>query len=248
MTGTRLIIISDRSALSWVLSEQRMAFPAVRARAAHAISDGDEVLLYSTRGCFGNPTRDAGRILGHATVSSAVRPLAEPVVFGERGFTEGCALTIHGLAPFKEGCACATTCTCSPCSRTRRPGASGCVVPHFCFLPPTPTCSVRNYAPFSSRTTRQWTPTGGQPGHVQLDAVIASSYRRSVLFPTPALTAADERALGEIERMREALRHQVRNTPTKWTEGRRRYLTADRVSGWPRSTSRTSWQESATWR
>lgn len=103
MATTHLVIISDRTALSWVLSEQRMAFPAGRARAAHAIDEGDEVLLYSTRGCFGSPTRDLGRILGHATVSSPVRTLAEPVVFGERTFTEGCGLTIHGLAPFREG-------------------------------------------------------------------------------------------------------------------------------------------------
>lgn len=103
MATTHLVIISDRTALSWVLTEQRMAFPPSRARAAHAISEGDEVLLYSTRGCFGNPPRDLGRILGRATVSSPVCTLAEPVVFGERSFTEACELTIHGLAPFREG-------------------------------------------------------------------------------------------------------------------------------------------------
>lgn len=103
MADSHLIIISDRTALSWVLTKQRMAFPALRARAAHAINEGDEVLLYSTRGCFGNPTRDMGCVLGHATISSAVRLLPEPVIFGERSFTEGCVLTIHGLAPFREG-------------------------------------------------------------------------------------------------------------------------------------------------
>lgn len=105
MTTSHLVIISNRTALSWVLSEQRMAFPPGRARAAYAIEEGDKVLLYSTRSCFGNPTRDLGRVLGHASVSSYVRPLAEPIVFGERGFTEGCELTIHGLAPFREGLA-----------------------------------------------------------------------------------------------------------------------------------------------
>ncbi|MFI0815374.1 hypothetical protein ACH4TX_03320 [Streptomyces sp. NPDC021098] len=103
MPTTHLVIISDRTALSWVLTEQRMAFPPGRARAAQAIAEGDEVLLYSTRGCFGNPTRDLGRIIGHATVSSPVRSLADPVVFGDRSFTEGCELSIHGLAPFREG-------------------------------------------------------------------------------------------------------------------------------------------------
>ncbi|WP_225877085.1 hypothetical protein [Streptomyces resistomycificus] len=97
------MIISERTALSWVLSAQRMAFPPIRARAAQAINAGDEVLLYSTRGCFGRPERDLGRVFGHATVASSVHTLAEPVVFGERNFTEGCELTIHGLTPFREG-------------------------------------------------------------------------------------------------------------------------------------------------
>jgi hypothetical protein len=105
MATTHLVIISDRTALSWVLTEQRMAFPPGRARAAHAIEKDDEVLLYSTRGCFGNPTRHLGRILGLATVSSPVRTLTAPIIFGERTFTEGCTLTIHGLAPFQEGVA-----------------------------------------------------------------------------------------------------------------------------------------------
>ncbi|WP_405668990.1 hypothetical protein [Streptomyces sp. NBC_00055] len=103
MSATHLVIISDRTALSWVLHEQRMAFPAGRSRAARAIGEEDELLLYSTRGCFRNPTRDVGRILGHATVASPVRVLDEPVSFGERTFTEGCTLRIHGLTPIHEG-------------------------------------------------------------------------------------------------------------------------------------------------
>ncbi|WP_377271700.1 Fic family protein [Peterkaempfera sp. SMS 1(5)a] len=51
-----------------------------------------------------------------------------------------------------------------------------------------------------------------------------------MLFPTPTLTAADDHVLGELDRMRAALRHQVRSTPTKWTEGLRKYLTADAVA------------------
>ncbi|TDD68149.1 Fic family protein [Actinomadura darangshiensis] len=51
-----------------------------------------------------------------------------------------------------------------------------------------------------------------------------------MLYPTPALTSADESVLSEIERMREALRHQVRGTPAKRTEGLRKHLTADAVA------------------
>lgn len=101
--ATHLLIIGSREPLAWVLENQRMAFPAGRARESLALRKGDEVLLYTTRGCFGNPTRDLGRVIGSATLTSDVSTLEEPVTFGERRFTEGCRLRIHGLAPFREG-------------------------------------------------------------------------------------------------------------------------------------------------
>lgn len=51
-----------------------------------------------------------------------------------------------------------------------------------------------------------------------------------MLYPTPALTSDDERVLDAIGRMRDALRHQVRVTPAKWTAGLRKFLTADAVA------------------
>ncbi|MEO6086922.1 MAG: Fic family protein [Umezawaea sp.] len=51
-----------------------------------------------------------------------------------------------------------------------------------------------------------------------------------MLFPTPALNADDQRVLGEIESLRSSLRQQVRNTPAKWAEGLRKFLTADAVA------------------
>src|SRR4051794_2893060 len=105
MSTAHLVLVSDRAALSWVLTEQRMAFPPIRAQAVREIAEGDEVFLYSTRSCFGNPNRDVGRVIAAARVTEAPRTLEEPIVFGERRFTEGCALTIHGLAPFRTGLA-----------------------------------------------------------------------------------------------------------------------------------------------
>jgi Fic family protein len=52
-----------------------------------------------------------------------------------------------------------------------------------------------------------------------------------MLFPTPALSAADERVLADVDQMRDDLRHQVLATPTKWTAGLRKFLTADAVAG-----------------
>jgi len=50
-----------------------------------------------------------------------------------------------------------------------------------------------------------------------------------MLFPAPALQPEDQRVLDEIEQMRHELRYQVR-APTKWTDGLRRFLTADAVA------------------
>ncbi|GHE94389.1 hypothetical protein E5082_22035 [Streptomyces griseoluteus] len=103
MPSSHLLIIGDRAALSWVVTEQRMAFPAGRSKAARTLDEGDEIFLYTTRGCFRNPTRDLGRVIGRATLAGPVRALDEPVVFGERAFPEGCRLKVSGLAPFREG-------------------------------------------------------------------------------------------------------------------------------------------------
>ncbi|MEU4242683.1 Fic family protein [Actinoplanes sp. NPDC026619] len=51
-----------------------------------------------------------------------------------------------------------------------------------------------------------------------------------MLFPTPALNAADQAVLAEIEAMRGKLRHQVQANPAKWSLGLRKYLTADAVA------------------
>ncbi|MDW4903837.1 Fic family protein [Streptomyces sp. ADMS] len=51
-----------------------------------------------------------------------------------------------------------------------------------------------------------------------------------MLFPTPPLGAQDQRVLGEIDELRHSLRLQVRSTPTKWTDGLRKFLTADAVA------------------
>jgi Fic family protein len=51
-----------------------------------------------------------------------------------------------------------------------------------------------------------------------------------MLFPTPELSRLDHLILEEIDRMRSDLRYQIRQVPTKWTEGLRKFLTADAVA------------------
>ena len=98
-----LLVIGEAAALAWVLAEQRMAFPALRRPQAMALEIGDELLIYTTRSCFHNPTRDAGRVMGLANVATRVRDLAEPVAFDEHRYTSGCDLTIQGVAALHDG-------------------------------------------------------------------------------------------------------------------------------------------------
>lgn len=51
-----------------------------------------------------------------------------------------------------------------------------------------------------------------------------------MLYPTPALTRADQRVLADIERMREALGQRIAGTPHRWVTALRKFLTADAVA------------------
>ncbi|GGN26442.1 Fic family protein [Actinoplanes campanulatus] len=51
-----------------------------------------------------------------------------------------------------------------------------------------------------------------------------------MLYPTPTLTAVDQEVLADVEAMRQAMRHQIRANPARWTHGLRKYLTADTIA------------------
>lgn len=102
-TSAYLMVIGDRDALSWVLSTQQTAFPVTRRDQVSHLEAGHELLVYTTRGCFGNPTRDKGRIIARAAVTGPTVHDEEPVRFGEREFPLRCPLRITDLAPFGEG-------------------------------------------------------------------------------------------------------------------------------------------------
>ncbi|PXY27883.1 hypothetical protein [Prauserella muralis] len=90
-----LLVIGDREALGWVLTAQRMAFPGFGRAEIRALSPGDELLLYTTRGCFKNPTRDRGRVIAVGTARTAVATLDAPVEIAGRSFPVGCDVEFH---------------------------------------------------------------------------------------------------------------------------------------------------------
>jgi len=98
-----VLVIGEREALSWVLSERRMAFPMRRRLNAHRLRPGDGLLLYTTRGAFHNPTRDRGRVIGEARVTSPAVDLDPPITVAGRDFTTACDIESLALAPMREG-------------------------------------------------------------------------------------------------------------------------------------------------
>jgi hypothetical protein len=98
-----LLPIADRDPLIWILRERNTAFATHRRREAARLDRGDRLLLYTTRGCFRNPTRDRGRVIGIATVKGRPRELVEPVRFGSREFPLKVDFRFDVLLPRDEG-------------------------------------------------------------------------------------------------------------------------------------------------
>jgi hypothetical protein len=100
---TYLLPIADREPLAWIVLEQRTAFGEHRRREACALEVGDVLLLYTTRGCFRNPTRDRGRVIGRAVVASPGVDAKKPPAFGGRTYPIIVGLAIESLAPLGQG-------------------------------------------------------------------------------------------------------------------------------------------------
>jgi hypothetical protein len=64
---------------------------------------GDELFIYTARGAFKNPTRDRGRVVGRAVVTSAVTEFDEPVEISGREYPRGCEIRVETLAPWQSG-------------------------------------------------------------------------------------------------------------------------------------------------
>ncbi|GIE91557.1 hypothetical protein [Actinoplanes regularis] len=103
MSQSYLVVLGDRRAIGWVLREQRMAFPATPRAEVRTLASGDGLYLYATRGAWGRPTRDRGRVIAYATAKSGVQVLDEPVEIAGRSFYSACDLQIAKVAPYPNG-------------------------------------------------------------------------------------------------------------------------------------------------
>lgn len=99
-----LAVIGDRDALVWVLESSRVAFPRPRYhRIFPRLSPGDALYLYTTRGCYRNPTRDRGLVIGSATVTGYLSESEKPLHVRDRELPLEAPITITALAPVGEG-------------------------------------------------------------------------------------------------------------------------------------------------
>ncbi|MBM7490994.1 hypothetical protein JOD64_002216 [Micromonospora luteifusca] len=80
-----------------------MAFSATPRGEVAALAVGDGLYLYSSRSAWKNPARDRGRVIGHATVASAVSSFDRPLEIGTQRYLSGCTLRIDGLVPYPNG-------------------------------------------------------------------------------------------------------------------------------------------------
>ena len=98
-----LLVLGEREAIRWVVTSGQMAFPATPRREVAALRAGDQLLLVSTRGAFHNPARDRTRVIGTATVGTAVEALEQPVELAGRLYTKACSIEMESLTPYLEG-------------------------------------------------------------------------------------------------------------------------------------------------
>jgi len=102
MPSSFLVIIGDARGLAWILREHRMAFPTT-SRGGGELAQGDKLFLLTTRACFGNPTKDRTRIVGKASVASAVVRFDPSLKLADRTFDRGFDLMIEQVVPFRTG-------------------------------------------------------------------------------------------------------------------------------------------------
>lgn len=104
LRNPHLAVIGDREALVWVLENLRVAFPQPRYHHIFpTLETGDVLYLYTTRGCYKNPTRDRGLVIGSAAVTAQMGTAAHPLRVRGRELPLEAPIEISSLAPVGEG-------------------------------------------------------------------------------------------------------------------------------------------------
>lgn len=83
-----LFVLGNNEAKDWVVANKTMAFRD-HIRATRLVK-GDRFVLYTTRGCYNNPTRDRAQVIGTGTITSDLR--RDPVVVNGETFTQSVTL------------------------------------------------------------------------------------------------------------------------------------------------------------
>jgi hypothetical protein len=94
-----LFVIGDGDSLRWVLGKRRMAFRA-HVKTSH-LSPGDATVIYATRGCWHNPTRDRAQILAIGSIASPIRN--KPVGVAGETMPQYCDLVFDVVLPERGG-------------------------------------------------------------------------------------------------------------------------------------------------
>lgn len=94
-----IFVIGERDALRWVLERERMAF---RSHVhTDALAEGDDVVIYATRGCWHNPTRDRSQIVAIGTLAGPVA--AGPITVAGERMARSCPLALTAILPDRNG-------------------------------------------------------------------------------------------------------------------------------------------------
>lgn len=110
-----LFVIGEENALHWVLAEKRMAF---RGHVnTTRLKPGDLIVVYATRGCWHNPTRDRGQVAAVGTIASPV--VAAPVEVSGEIMPHSCDLAFEVVLPERHGLPFDTLVARLPLTRSR---------------------------------------------------------------------------------------------------------------------------------
>ena len=94
-----LIVVGNVKSLQWILNEGRMGFRShVRTDAMHV---GDRFAIYTSKGAYGNSSRDESQIIALGHIESPVS--TRSVQVGDEQFAKSCSISIDRVLPLNRG-------------------------------------------------------------------------------------------------------------------------------------------------